>query len=235
VRLTRHDDLHVLTGSYALDALSPRERDSFERHLARCASCAAEVRGLRETAARLAMAWALRPPPRLQARVLAAACRTRQLPPRPGASRLARDRWRRAPRLLLATSAASMAAAVTIGVTQVVIRPQQAPGAAVSRVEQAPDARTQIMPASVGGAVTLVISLRLKEAVVTAAGMPAPSGSRVYQLWVIGPGGARPAGFVTAGPVLAAGIGPGDRIGITVEPAGGASRPTTKLVVMMPV
>ena len=72
MRLVR-DDPHVLTGSYALDALAEPERRSFERHLAHCASCQAEVRGLRETAARLALAKALRPPPRLRARVLAAA------------------------------------------------------------------------------------------------------------------------------------------------------------------
>ena len=57
------DDLHVLTGSYALDAVPDPERAEFERHLQHCPSCDAEVRGLRETAARLAMAQALAPPP----------------------------------------------------------------------------------------------------------------------------------------------------------------------------
>jgi anti-sigma-K factor RskA len=52
---------------------------------------------------------------------------------------------------------------------------------------------------------------------------------------VIGPHGARPAGFVTTGSVLASGIAPGDRIAITVEPAGGTTRPTTKPVVLIPV
>jgi anti-sigma-K factor RskA len=80
VKLVRHGDLHVLTGSYVLDALAGPERKSFERHLAHCASCQAEVRGLRETATRLAMVRALRPPPGLRAQVLAAADRTRQLP-----------------------------------------------------------------------------------------------------------------------------------------------------------
>ena len=47
------DDLHVLTGSYALDALPDPERAEFERHLQHCPSCDAEVRGLRETAARM--------------------------------------------------------------------------------------------------------------------------------------------------------------------------------------
>ena len=53
------DDLHVLTGSYALDALPDPERAEFERHLQHCPSCDAEVRGLRETAARIAMAQAV--------------------------------------------------------------------------------------------------------------------------------------------------------------------------------
>jgi anti-sigma factor RsiW len=79
VRLMRGDELHVLTGSYALDALAGPERKSFERHLVHCTACQAEVRGLRETAARLAMAKALRPPPPLRDRVLAAAYLTRQL------------------------------------------------------------------------------------------------------------------------------------------------------------
>jgi anti-sigma-K factor RskA len=85
VKLVR-DDWHLLTGSYAVDALTDQEREGFERHLHHCGSCDAEVRGLRETAARLAMARSLRPPPGLQDRVLAATYRTRQLPPAPGGS-----------------------------------------------------------------------------------------------------------------------------------------------------
>src|ERR1035438_7345783 len=113
------DDMHVLTGSYVLDALSEVERADFERHLQRCPSCGAEVRGLRETAARLAMAKTARPPAQLEQRVavrglretaarlamaktarppaqleqrvLAATYRTRQLPPL-GSERLRRAR-----------------------------------------------------------------------------------------------------------------------------------------------
>ena len=87
MRLQRHD-LHTLTGSYALDALQGEELGEFERHLNHCASCPAEVRGLRETAARLALATAERPPAAMRERVLSLAERTRQLPPltdeRPG-------------------------------------------------------------------------------------------------------------------------------------------------------
>ena len=49
------------------------------------------------------------------------------------------------------------------------------------------------------------------------------------------PSGARSAGLM-AGPstVLAAAVVPGDRIGITVEPAGGTSKPTTTPVAVLP-
>ena len=65
----------MLTGGYALDALSGPEREAFERHLPGCASCQAEVRGLRETAARLALSAAVEPPIRMEQRVLAATYR----------------------------------------------------------------------------------------------------------------------------------------------------------------
>jgi anti-sigma factor RsiW len=75
----RHHELHALTGSYVLDAVESPERERFERHLHRCPSCTAEVGGLRETAARLAIAAAAQPPARLREQVLAMAARTRQL------------------------------------------------------------------------------------------------------------------------------------------------------------
>ena len=95
----------------------------------------------------------------------------------------------------------------------------------------APDARIESMPATVGGTVTAVVSLREREAVVTTAGMPRSPGTRVYQLWVMNAAGAagRPAcsrspAPGSAAPVLAAGVLPGDRLGITVEPAGGTAQ-----------
>ena len=77
-------------------------------------------------------------------------------------------------------------------------------------------------------------------AVVSAAGMRSLPSAQTYQLWVMGPdGSARSAGLLSrtgrAGPVLASGVVPGDRIGITVEPAGGTSSPTTTPVLAVPV
>jgi anti-sigma-K factor RskA len=256
---TRRDDLHVLSGSYVLDALSKAERADFERHLTHCASCQTEVRGLRETAARLAMAAAVEPPPAMEQRVLAATHRTRQLPPlashRARHDRRARvARWfggspasdrRRSlvPRLAIGVAAAAVAVAAGLGVTQVVTQHQldnaRASGTAITRVVTAPDAHTETIRSSGGGTVTVVVSAKYRAAVVTSRGMPALTGSQVYQVWVMNGTGARSAGLLPhTGPadsVLAASVTPGDKIGITVEPAGGTSQPTTDPVVTLPV
>jgi len=90
---THRPEPHTLAGAYALDALTGADRARFERHLARCPQCAQEIRGLREATARLAAAAAEQPPAGLTERALAAAARTRQLPPLTRGSRLS---WRRA-------------------------------------------------------------------------------------------------------------------------------------------
>jgi anti-sigma-K factor RskA len=240
-------DLHLLTGSYALDALPADEQADFEKHLARCPSCAEEVRGLRETAARLAMATAISPPPQMRERVLAAVPRTRQLPP-PG--RYPRTRsGRRLPlsRAGLTAGVLALAAAVAfLLVTTVSTTKQlhqvQASNRSVAAVLAAPDARVESVPAAGGGTVTAVVSVRQQEAVVTSVKLPALSGGRVYQLWVMdSSGGARSVGLLalnaagTAAPALADGVLPSDKLGVTVEPAGGTAQPTTTPVVTMPV
>ena len=248
----RHE-LHLLTGGYAFDALPGAERAAFEKHLARCEPCADEVRGLRETAARLGIATAIEPPQEMRARVLAATPLTRQLPP-PGRIplTLAGPRGGRpSPRIrpsragVAATILALAATVAFLFVTQVTtsheLQQSQAGSRAIAAVLAAPDARIETVPASVGGSVTAVMSVRQHEAVVTSAGVPAPAGTRVYQLWVMSPAGARSAGLLPAShagpatPVLAVGVVPGDRLGITVEPAGGTAQPTTTPVVVMPV
>ena len=240
------DDLHVLTGSYALDALPDPEREEFERHLQHCPSCDAEVRGLHETAARIAMVSAVAPPTRMEQWVLAASYRTRQLPPQPGPgvrrpdhrqaqwARLFARRPGRVPRRVAAfAAAASVAAAVA---TQHQLQSARTSSAAITRVVTAPDARIETRGTSAGGSVTVVTSAALREAVVTTTGLVSPPAGRIYQVWVMNPSGARSAGLLArAGTLLASAVRPGDRIGITIEPAGGTSRPTTTPVVVLPL
>jgi anti-sigma factor RsiW len=233
VKIAR-DDLHVLTGSYVLDAVTEEEREEFERHLPHCPACDAEVRGLRATAARLALAAAVVPPARMKPRVLAAARHTKQLPPRPGPRRLPRVPRR----VITLVAAASVAVAAGLGVTQLTtlhkLQSAQAGNAAIARVLTAPDARIRIARTSAGGRVTVVSSAGLREAVVSTTGMAAPPAGRVYQVWVMTGSGARSAGLLPGGPLLASAVAPGDRIGISVEPAGGSRRPTTTPVAVVP-
>jgi anti-sigma factor RsiW len=244
------DDMHVLTGSYALDALDDHEREEFERHLQHCPSCDAEVRGLRETAARIAITSAVAPPTRMEQWVLAASYRTRQLPPQPGpgvrrpdqaqVARLVAGQRGRVPRRVAACAAAAgVAAAVALGVTQVAtqhkLESARTSSAAISRVVTAPDARIETRGTSAGGSITVVTSAALREAVVTTTGLVSLPAGRIYKVWVMSPSSARSAGLLTrAGTLLASAVRPGDRIGITVEPAGGTSRPTTTPVVVLP-
>ncbi len=241
MNLLRHD-LHILTGAYALNAIDGAERDRFERHMHRCQPCANEVRGLAETATRLAMAAAVVPPPGLRDRVLAAAVRTRQLPPaadpHPRAGR--RQVW--FPRLAVAAAAAGLAAALVFGLEQAATQHQldqaQARNRAIAAVLAAPDARILTQATSDGGTATVIVSTGQEKMIFTAAGLPSLPATKVYQLWLIGVP-TRSAGLLPAPsggrttPLVASGLTPGDKVGVTVEPAGGTAQPTTTPILVM--
>ena len=241
-------DLHALVGAYALDALDGAERDRFERHLRGCRACESEVRGFAATAAALAMAAAAEPPSGLKQRVLAAAAVTRQSPPtvakaaarrRPHTS-APRRAW--LPRLALSAAAAGLVAAAALGGvtvwTQHQLTTAQAENQAIAAVLAAPDAQIASARTSAGGIATVVASHSAGSIVFTSAGLQALPPSKVYELWFLGKT-ARPAGLLPparagrTAPVLAAGLAVGDKVGVTVEPAGGSSSPTTTPIVVL--
>jgi hypothetical protein len=247
MRFPRHD-LHTLIGVYALDAVDGADRDLFEHHLRRCKPCGNEVRGLAETATELAMAAALPPPPRVKERVLAATAVTRQLPPvidhhRPQRAlrRVPRTSW--TPRLAAAVAVVSLAVAVVLGAVGLRTRHEldsaRAQDQAIAAVLAAPDARIMSRATTDGGTATVVVSRVEGKIVFTTAGLPRLPPSKVYELWLMGPPRIRRAGLLpapTAGrtaPVLASGLITGDSVGVTVEPAGGTSQPTTSPIVVM--
>ncbi|HEY3468979.1 MAG TPA: anti-sigma factor [Amycolatopsis sp.] len=216
-------ELHMLTGAYALDAVSDVDRAEFERHLGECSACRQEVAELRATGARLAAADAVDPPSELRLTVLAEVARTRQLPPKlPVAGRA--KTWH--VRFALLGAAAAAVVAVLVGVQTTTV-----PQAPVDSVLSAPDATTL---QGVGeGTATLVVSRSRNQAVLLASGLPALDPAHAYQVWLIGKGGAHSAGLMGSGPMLAD-LPPGvDRVGITVEPAGGSRGPTTPAVSMI--
>jgi anti-sigma factor RsiW len=253
MRLLR-PDLHTLTGAYAADAVDPAERQRFERHLAGCPSCENEVAGLQATASRLALAVAKEPPPGFKAAVLAAAAQTRQHPPaadeRPEIAgqraryRHARGRWRIGLAAPLGVLAAVLiiALGITAGVQRSDLNQVTAQQRAVAAVLSAPDARLVSGPTSLGGTATMVVAARLGKMVFTSQGLPALTNAKVYQLWLLTPaGGAISSGLLPAAsggrtaPVITAGAPAGDRVALTVEPAGGTKQPTTRPIVALPV
>jgi hypothetical protein len=248
MRLLRHD-LHSLSGAYALDALEGgAERDRFNRHLSRCQSCAAEVRGFREVATAMAFAASTEPPPEMRTQVLAAAARTRQLPPevrthaRPKRAR-AQLPW--LPWLSGAVAMASIAVAVFFGLaqshTQQQLNQARAQDQALALVLSAPQVQVLSHTVTNGGTATVVLAASRHELAVTTSGLPPLPAGKVYQLWLIHGEQAVSAGLLpgaTSGQtraVLATGVATGDALGLTVEPAPGTAKPTTAVLLALPL
>jgi anti-sigma-K factor RskA len=261
---TRRPEPHTLAGAYVLDALTRADRARFERHLARCQQCAAEISGLRETTARLALAAAAEPPPGLIQRAVAAAARTRQLPPlargtppgsprRPAAAAFTGPAagapgggpFRRAwlPRAVLALAGAMVILAAALGLAtrtaQHQLQQDQLDSHAIAAVLTAPDATMISEPVNTGGTASIVMSGREHTLVFAAAGLRTLPSTSCYELWLMGPGGDKPAAMLPqprhgmTGPVLASGLKPGERLGLTIEPAGGSRHPTTPAILQI--
>lgn len=221
-------DLHTLSGVYVIDALSPEEAAEFEKHLEQCPACRDEVRELREAAARLGASEAVTPSAHLKARVMAAADKTPQLPPKVrtvGSAR--RHRW--TPRLLSVAAAVVLIVAAGFTFNQIQQHDDQSVMAdSVSQVFKATDAHTTAVNTK-NGKVVVATSKRLNEMAVDTAGLKKLGAAQVYQLWQIKGGTMTSAGLlkdVATGKSMQM-PGVGTKVAITVEPAGGSAQPTT--------
>jgi anti-sigma-K factor RskA len=255
-----NDELHTLSGAYAVHALPYAEWVLFEEHLHVCDGCAAEVSRLRQTAARLAETVAEPPPARLRHRLLTAAHRTRppeipddaptvshRLPVPPGdgdGGRVAplRRRRRRVEVVAGVSVAVSAAAAVALGVLAFDARRDLADLTArngeLAAVLAAPDAETMRRQVTTGGTGTVVISRERGRMVFTSSGLAELPRAKAYELWLMGPEGPRPAGLLEPGPggasapVVLTPLRGDDRVALTVEPAEGSRQPTTDPVML---
>jgi len=266
MRLLRQD-LHTLTGVYALDAIdSDKELNRFSRHLNRCQSCAGEVRGFREVTTAMAFAAATDPPPEMRAQVMAAVARTRQLPPEIRTH--ARPRRTRAwvPWLSGVVAAAAIVVAVLFGLAQAHTQTElnqaraqnqalaldkariiaeldqaRAHDQALAAILGAPHVTLLSQRTTKGGVAVVVLDAAKRQLVVATSGLPALPPGQVYQLWLIGPVKIVSAGLLPAAesgvtsPVVATGIVKGDKLGLTVEPAGGSKQPTTVPILALPL
>jgi len=249
MRLRLRHDLHSLAGAYALDALGgPAEQDRFARHLSRCPSCEAEVRGFREVATAMAFAVTAEAPAALRPQVLAEAARTRQLPPE--VSSQARPQRTRStlpwiPWLSGAVALASIAVAVFFGLaqshTQDELNQARAENQALNVVLSAPHVQVLSQVATSGGTAVVVLAAERHALAVVTTGLPALPSGKVYQLWLIGTKKTESAGLLPPAKdgqtpaVLATGVVKGDTLGLTVEPAPGSAQPTTKPIVALPL
>ena len=230
-------DIHALVGAYAVDALDDVERAAFERHLAECADCRAEVDGLREAASVIGSSVAQEPPRSLRDRVLAEAATVRPLPP------LAVPTHQRAGRFRPALVAAAAAVLIAVAGGVVVAEPwaddtSQVPVTAAERIRAVADVETFQQELEGGAVATVIRSKSLNQAVLVTQDMPPAPDGKVYELWLDHDGvGMVAAGLMENGQreVVLTGE-PADAIGfgITVEPDGGSGEPTvTALVTTM--
>jgi anti-sigma-K factor RskA len=236
-------DIHTLAGAYVLDAIDDLERTRFDRHLADCSSCAAEVAELTKTMAALSDATTDVPPARLRDAVLTRSAATPQA--QRAAHRRAfrlpaarRRRWVAAAAAVIALGGAAVAGheiavhSIPLDNTRVTSENKQ-----IAAVIAAPDARLHGTAATGGGQVTVVSSGSLNKAVAVLSKLPSPGAGHTYQLWVISDGTPRSAGILAAGSTggteLVSGIRGAQLFGVTREPAGGSRTPTQPLVAQL--
>ncbi len=204
-------ELHDLAAAYALNALDPEDRWTYERHLDECERCRNEVARLRETASELAyVAEGPAPPPELRDRILSEARAGKPAEVVP-----LRRRW-----LFPVTAVAAVAAGLTaigLGLWANSLR-DEAPGQRVVAIQSENAAGNLIVA---GDEATLVVCLD-----------EAPVG-KTYEAWVVEGEMPRPAGLFPGGcrsVPLEERVSSGDVVAVTLEDEGGAEAPTSDIL-----
>jgi anti-sigma-K factor RskA len=112
---------------------------------------------------------------------------------------------------------------------------------ALAQILGAPHVTLLSHSTSKGGVAVVVLDAATRKLVVATSGLPALPPGHVYQLWLIGPVKIVSAGLLPSAqagvttPVVATGIVKGDKLGLTVEPAGGSKQPTTTPIIDLPL
>jgi anti-sigma-K factor RskA len=254
------NDPHMLSGAYALDAVSAGEAAEVETAMQSSEQLRGEVAELTDTAVVLGLSVTpADPPPALRARLLDLIESTPQLPaasvqqaepeaapaaaaePMPEGDHVARARARRVgrrrPVLLLALAAVAV---LLFGGGLVVDRAIQPPSqnAAFSQIASASDVQRTEAAVAGGGTASVLWSKSLNESAVVLNDVNRPSGKDL-QMWVVTGATAKSVGLYrpAAGQqyeIMPGAIGPNQHVAVTVEPAGGSSQPTTKPIVVLP-
>jgi Anti-sigma-K factor rskA len=226
-------ETHELIAGYALDALDDVDRLAVEELLATSEEAREELRSFAEVAAALAVgATGADPTQGLRDRIIESARAERQVvvpfAPRAGRVRLAP--------MLVATTAIAATIALALGIwglslshdlndTRAALDQQQSVGGVLSD----PTARTVSLSSDTG---RLVVASS-GQAVLIFDGIAAAPPGKAYQIWVLENGAAKAAGYFSGGsgravvPVEVP-VEVGNFVAVTVENAGGVTKPTTK-------
>jgi hypothetical protein len=256
--MTKGDNL---SGAYALNALSDAERAAHEAALQASDEARNEATELQDTAVLLGLAVEpVTPSADLRARLLAQVAVTPQLPATEVAPQLlatelpaiaadatpgpaetkARLRWSR-PATAIVSAAAAIAlivGGVAVGTSSLRTEPSYQ-ASQLAAITAAPDLQERETTLESGEQVTVRWSPTLASSVIIVDGMDSAPADSVYQLWYIGESGARAAGFlpvsdgVESWQVLDGDMHAGDLVGVTLEPAGGSSKPTTDPIMVI--
>jgi anti-sigma-K factor RskA len=211
--LTAHDETRSLLGAYALDALSPHERRSVERHIEDCDDCAREARLLAESATDIAL---LAGEEELSA----------ELVDRIVSSLPARLRSRARVRLLAAAAAAVLAAVAILGTTYI---REASRRSELSRIVAGADRRVELQPVGDFPA-RGTLYLSDSRAALVLDDVPSAGRERSFQLWSLDRG--TPSSmtvFDEDGRVVKVvdWRRGGDTFAVTLEPEGGSDLPTS--------
>jgi anti-sigma-K factor RskA len=258
-----HDELRDLSGGYALGILSEAERRAFEAHLSSCPACEEDVRGFVSVRSGLAHAVPqVEPPAALRDRVIRAATGGEDRAVQAPTPRSPR-------RVLAFLSAAAALVAVALGLYAVSLQQRirvleqelRAASARAADTQQqlvryqvAADRSSQIREILAASDLRRIDLAGQKAApgasgrafwsparglVVAFENLPATPADRVYQLWVIPPGGAPISAALLElqpdGRAIALGApGTASRVGVvavTLEVAGGVPAPKGDMIV----
>ena len=108
----------------------------------------------------------------------------------------------------------------------------------LAAINSADDSQRLVAEVDGGGTATLVWSTDLKSSALIVDGLAPLSAEQVYALWYIDAEGARAAGTFSVAEggsvwrVLDGQMGFGDIVGVTIEPRGGSTIPTTDPIVV---
>jgi anti-sigma-K factor RskA len=236
-------DLHELAAPYALDALDADERERFERHLAECERCSAQLVELQKAAGALAFAFeGPAPPPSLRGRILEAA-RAES-----GGKVVAfpRRRWALPAVATLAAVAACIAVGLGIWATSLsnsldrersavdqARRAQSLDAAAIHTLLKGDGLQTPISGYSNNG--VLSVTPYRYAVLVICDPLQAPQG-KTFEVWVIQREKPRSAGLFTGAEGncvvfrVKGHVPKGATVAVTIERAGGVDKPTTPIL-----